>query len=234
MPVIGLVQFGVGNEADRFTYLPQIGLAIALAWTAADACGTWRRFRPIWALAATCGLMILLVSAWRQTGYWRDSETLWNHTLACTSQNSLAHYNLGFALAGRGRIDEAMAHYQKALEIKPDYAEVHNNLGFALAEARADRRGDGAFREGPGNRPRLRPGPQQPRPRLGGAQPHRRGHGAIPEGPGNQARLCRRPHQSGHCLDGAGPDRPGASSTTRKPWKSRPTMPRPTSIWALP
>ena len=69
VPVIGLVQFGVQAEADRFTYLPQIGLTIALVWTAADACGTWPRFRPIWALAATCGLAILLVSAWRQTCY---------------------------------------------------------------------------------------------------------------------------------------------------------------------
>ena len=72
VPVIGLVQIGVGNGADRFTYLPQIGLAIALVWTAADACRSGRRFRRLGTIAATSGLMILLVSAWRQTGYWRD------------------------------------------------------------------------------------------------------------------------------------------------------------------
>ena len=62
-----------------------------------------------------------MVCAWQQTRHWRDSETLWTHALACTSQNAVAHNNLGIALAGRGQVDEAIAHYRKALEIKPDY-----------------------------------------------------------------------------------------------------------------
>ena len=78
-------------------------------------------------------VMGLLWCAWCQASYWKDNETLWSHTLACTSRNPLAHYNLGVALAGRGRFDEAIAHFQKALEIKPDYAEAHANLGAALA-----------------------------------------------------------------------------------------------------
>ncbi len=132
-PVIGLVQFGTHGEADRFTYLPQIGLTIALVWIAGDACRGARRFRPIWAAAATGALLILVVSAWRQTGYWHDSEALWTHTLACGPQYATAHSNLGLALAGGGRIDEAIAHFQKALEIEPDDAETHNNLGVILA-----------------------------------------------------------------------------------------------------
>jgi tetratricopeptide (TPR) repeat protein len=132
VPVIGLLQIGIGNGADRFTYLPQIGLAIALAWTLADAC---RAPQSRWggAAAATCGLVILIISTWRQTCYWDKSETLLTHAVACTSQNALAHCNLGLALWERGKIDEGMAHFQKALEIKPDYPQVHFNLGTALA-----------------------------------------------------------------------------------------------------
>jgi tetratricopeptide (TPR) repeat protein len=133
LPVIGLVQFGAQAEADRFTYLPQIGLAIALVWTAADACRSWPRLRRTGAVAATCGLVILVVSGWRQTFYWHDSEVLWTRTLACTSRNTTAQNNLGIVLAKRGRIDEAIDHYRKALEIEPNHAEAHNNLGLALA-----------------------------------------------------------------------------------------------------
>lgn len=132
-PVIGLVQFGVQAEADRFTYLPQIGLVIALAWTAADACRTWPRFRPMGAIAATFAVMILAICAWRQTSYWRDSATLWTRALACTSQNAVAHNGLGDALFSLGRVDEGIAHFQKALEIDASYVDALNNLGVALA-----------------------------------------------------------------------------------------------------
>jgi tetratricopeptide (TPR) repeat protein len=129
VPVIGLVQFGLQAEADRFTYLPQI----ALAWAAADACRARPRFRRIWAITAACAVIILAVSAWRQTSYWRDSQTLWTYALACNPRNSVAHNDLGIVLASSGRIDEAIEHYRKALEIKPDYPDAHNNLGIALA-----------------------------------------------------------------------------------------------------
>ena len=77
-------------------------------------------------------LTALMQCAWRQTSYWSDSETLWTHTLACTSQNSVAHNNLGVVLAERGRIDKAIDQYQSALNVNPDYAEAHTNLGNAL------------------------------------------------------------------------------------------------------
>ena len=133
VPVIGLVQVGSQAMADRYTYLTQIGLYVAFAWGAAHVAGSWPSRRR--ALAAVAALVVagLMACAWQQTRYWRDSETLWTHTLACTPQNPIAHNNLGLALAGRGQVDEAIAHYRKALEIKPDYAEAHNNLGNALA-----------------------------------------------------------------------------------------------------
>jgi tetratricopeptide (TPR) repeat protein len=133
VPVIGLVQAGNEGMADRFTYLPQIGLAMALAWGGVQVAGAWPARR--WALAAVAGLVVagLMGCAWQQTRYWRDSETLWRRTLDCIPQNPMAHNNLGNALAARGRVDKAIFHYRKALELNPDYAEAHNNLGLALA-----------------------------------------------------------------------------------------------------
>ena len=133
VPVIGLVQVGCAAVADRFTYLPQIGLCIALVWGVADLCRSWAYRHSVCGISGTLVLAILLGCAWRQTSFWCDSETLWTHALACTSQKYAAHNNLGNALANRRRFDEAMAQYQKALEVKPSDAETHNNLGVALA-----------------------------------------------------------------------------------------------------
>ncbi len=132
-PVIGLVQVGDQAMADRYTYLTQIGLYMAIAWGAAHAAGSWPYRR--WLLAGVSAIVLagLMVCAWRQTSHWQNSETLWTHTLASTSQNSVAHNNLGLVLAGRGQFDEAIAYYGKALEIKPDYVDAHNNMGTALA-----------------------------------------------------------------------------------------------------
>ena len=202
VPVIGLVQVGSQAMADRYTYLPQIGLCLAVTWGVAQLAASWPHRRWVCGVASALVVLVLMGCAWRQTSYWRDSETLWTHTLACTARQLCrpqqprrrpgrprtgrrghrplsegagnqarlrrgpqqprqrpgetadrstrpspitrrrwksspttpkAHNNLGIALAGRGQVDAAIAHYQKALEIKPDYAEAHNNLGNALA-----------------------------------------------------------------------------------------------------
>jgi tetratricopeptide (TPR) repeat protein len=133
VPVIGLVQLGMQARADRYTYLSQIGIAIALVWGAVQVAGSspYRR----WGVAAVSVLVVagLMGGAWQQTRYWRDSETLWIHTLACTSQNSVAHHNLAAILAGRGQIEEAIAHYRRVLEIKPGDVKALYNLGNLLA-----------------------------------------------------------------------------------------------------
>ena len=131
---IGVVQFGPEAMADRFTYLPQIGLCIALAWGAADLSRSGPYGRWACGVASALVLAILMGWSWRQTSFWRDSETLWTRSLACTSSNGLAHNGLGAALASQGRLDEAVAHYHKALEITPDDFRVLGNLGRALAE----------------------------------------------------------------------------------------------------
>jgi len=133
VPVIGLVQVGSQAMADRYTYLTQIGLYMAFAWGAARVASSWPSHRWLFAAVPALVLAGLMVCAWQQTRYWRDSQSLWTHTLACTSQNHTAHYNLGLALADCGQIDEAIDQYQKALEIKPDYVEAHTNLGNAFA-----------------------------------------------------------------------------------------------------
>ncbi len=133
VPVIGLVPFGAEIAADRFTYLPQIGLCIALVWGAADLCRTWPYRRWICGFCSIAILTALIGCAWIQTSYWHDSVTLWNRTLACTSNNYLAHDAMGGALILQGRIDDALAEYHKALEIEPNYAGSHYNLGVAAA-----------------------------------------------------------------------------------------------------
>ncbi len=131
-PVIGIVQVGAQARADRYTYLPQIGLYLMLAWAAADLCAGWRHRRVVLGGGATVILAALIFCARAQTSYWRNSESLWTHTLACTSDNFIGHNNLGNALFKMGKMDEAIAQFQKALEIKPDFAEACYNLGGAF------------------------------------------------------------------------------------------------------
>lgn len=133
VPVIGLMQVGSQAMADRYTYLTQIGLSIAIAWGSVSLAGrSASRQRALAAVA--CVLVVAMMGcAWRQTAHWRDSQALWTHTLRCTSRNWLAHNNLGFALAARGQIDDAIDQYRKALAIKPDHFKAHYNLANAFA-----------------------------------------------------------------------------------------------------
>jgi tetratricopeptide (TPR) repeat protein len=134
VPAIGLVQSGLRAYADRYTYLPQIGLYLMLTWGAADLCAGWRHRRVVLGGGSAIILTALIICARAQTAYWRNSESLWTHTLACTSANYIAHNNLGYALLQKGSVDEAMVHFQKSLQIKPDDAEACYNLGYALLQ----------------------------------------------------------------------------------------------------
>ncbi len=134
IPVIGLVQVGSASLADRYTYLPQIGLLIVVAWGGADLCGAWRWRGAVLGTAAGAALAGLMAVAYVQTGYWKDSVRLWTHTLACTPANNLwAHYNLGAVLAKQGRLAEAANQYNQALRYDPDNAAALRNLGGVLA-----------------------------------------------------------------------------------------------------
>lgn len=132
LPVIGVIQVGVQAHADRYTYLPHIGLYVALTWASADLMASWPRRREVASFAATALIALLIWWAWKQTGYWKNSETLWTHTLAVTSGNSVAHNNLGLLRMQEGRPDDAIAHYREALKIRSERAETRNNPGNAL------------------------------------------------------------------------------------------------------
>lgn len=132
-PNIGFIQVGDQAQADRHTYLPQIGLYLSLAWLAADLCAIrrWRR-GALGGLSAAI-LVVLVFSAHIQAGYWRNSETLWTHAVTATSGNFIAHNNLGDILMEKGQPDAAIAQYRISLKINPD-AEVYDNLGNALVK----------------------------------------------------------------------------------------------------
>jgi len=129
VPVIGLIQSGMRARADRYTYLPQIGLYILLTWAVVELTASWRNRRWLLGGGAIAVLVALIVCARMQTSYWRNDETLWTHALACTSGNSIAHNNLGSAFRQQGRLNEALAQFQKALAIDPNDEDVYNNLG---------------------------------------------------------------------------------------------------------
>ena len=132
VPVIGLVQVGEQARADRYTYLPQVGLYLALTWTIVDLSASWRRRQEILGVAAATLITALTWRAWIQASYWKNSETLWTHTLAVTSDNDVARNNLGFIFLRRGELDEAISHFQTALNIRANNPQTHYNLGSAL------------------------------------------------------------------------------------------------------
>jgi tetratricopeptide (TPR) repeat protein len=145
VPMIGIVQVGSQVRADRYTYLPQIGLYLLVAWSAMGLFHQWRRSRVILAIAGLLIITALITRSYFQTSYWQDTETLWKHASANTSHNYIATTNLAQALFQSGRFDEAITECRKALKIKPDFAPAHNNLGAALVENQ--RGGDGARRQ---------------------------------------------------------------------------------------
>jgi Tfp pilus assembly protein PilF len=134
VPVIGLLQVGAQARADRYTYLPQIGLYVIAAWGAVELCGSWRHRRAVLGAASAAILAGLMAAAYVQTGYWKDSVSLWTHTLACTPPNPSAHSSLGMALADQGKVAEAIRQYEEAIQLQPDLPVAHYNWGIALAD----------------------------------------------------------------------------------------------------
>jgi protein O-mannosyl-transferase len=133
VPVIGLVQVGSQSMADRYSYIPLVGLFLMVAWGAPWG-GIEQRVRRM--AAATTAVVLLIMCAglsFFQIDYWKNSETLSRHALNVTKGNALAHLNLGYALSAQGSNEEAMAEYREALRINPNYVEAHNNLGLTLA-----------------------------------------------------------------------------------------------------
>ena len=132
VPVIGLIQVGEQAMADRYTYIPLIGIFVAVAWGLAGIGGKSRTLRYAVAVAAVASLAGLSVPAHIQAGYWAGNEALFTHALAVTTDNWTAHNNLGNALARKGINKDAITHYEQALRIKPRDPKILSNLGIVL------------------------------------------------------------------------------------------------------
>jgi tetratricopeptide (TPR) repeat protein len=144
LPVIGIVQINLQAHADRYTYLPQIGLYIAITWGVADLFAkpssqlgsNWvlRVGRSVFGVCFAAVIIALAITARAQVSYWRDSETLWKHTIAVTNDNYFAQASLADLLMRSGRVNEAIEHSEDALRIRPNDANAQNNLGLALLQ----------------------------------------------------------------------------------------------------
>jgi Flp pilus assembly protein TadD len=134
VPVIGLVQVGWQGHADRYTYLPQIGLYLGVTWSVVDLTALWRHQRTVLTTAAILMIGALSWGAWFQTKYWRDSETLFRHALAVTTNNDVAENNLGIVFLRQGKLDEAISFLQAAVDLRPDNSPAHENLAKALLQ----------------------------------------------------------------------------------------------------
>ena len=132
LPVIGIVEVGLQGHADRYTYLPHVGLYIALTWLAADVVRSLPRRKEILAALGTALVIILTACAWKQTTYWRNSDTLWARALAVTADNDVALTNLGTSLMERGQLDAASSYFQTALAVRSRSEHRHYNLSLAL------------------------------------------------------------------------------------------------------
>jgi len=134
VPVTGLVQVGLWPAmADRWAYVPLIGLFIMIAWGVCDLVARWSRKKTVLASLSLAILLVLMILSWTQVRYWKNSIALFEHALNVTMNNVPAHNNLGKSLAKRGEIAEAIIHFSEALRIKPRYAKAHYNLGLAFA-----------------------------------------------------------------------------------------------------
>jgi len=149
LPVIGLIQVGGQAMADRYTYIPLIGIFVMISWGVSESMGVWECGSvgdqsppyphtpiPPHALAVLAAITLAVLSSltWRQTGYWKNNLTLFRHAVDCTQKNYSMHNSLGLALADAGRIQEAVAQYEEALRIAPNYISARIDLGIALCD----------------------------------------------------------------------------------------------------
>jgi protein O-mannosyl-transferase len=134
VPVIGLVQVGEQAMADRYAYIPSLGVLILAVWGAYELTRRWRHHEAALSVAGFAAIILCLGLTRQQVGYWQDDETLFRHAIEVTENNYFAHNNLGSVLGRKGQTDEAIRQFQEAIRLRPDGAEARYNLGSAFLE----------------------------------------------------------------------------------------------------
>ena len=134
LPVIGLIQVGDQSMADRYAYLPSIGIFIMVAWGVGDLSAGLSFRRELLALCAGAAILASALLTWQQIGYWRDGVSLFRHALEHSADNNVAHSGLGATLDSRNELDAAIREYRESLRINPRFASTHYCLGVALAK----------------------------------------------------------------------------------------------------
>jgi Tfp pilus assembly protein PilF len=147
VPVIGFVQVGAQAMADRYTYLPLIGIFVAAAWGIPDLLPRERVRGSLLTVAFFAAVAVLAAAAWLQVGYWRNTQALFQRALDVTSENWVAHNNLGVALSDRGQVDDAISHFRESIRINPRHATARNNFGVALRKQGRIEEAEAQFRE---------------------------------------------------------------------------------------
>ncbi|MHC4703520.1 MAG: tetratricopeptide repeat protein [Planctomycetota bacterium] len=134
VPVIGLLQVGDQAYADRYTYIPFIGLFIIIAWAVPDVLAKWRFRKTAFAVAAAVILLALSVATYFQQSCWRDTITLCEHAIKVTRDNYKAHFSMMAVLLDQGKVKETIAHGREAVRIRPNYEKALGGLAAALAQ----------------------------------------------------------------------------------------------------
>ncbi|PYL97966.1 MAG: hypothetical protein DME27_06745 [Verrucomicrobia bacterium] len=136
LPVIGIIQVGLQARADRYTYLPQIGVIIAVVWAIRDLTSLWRGRTVVLVPASLAVVGSLSFLSYRQATHWHDTESLWSYTLNRSPENDVALTGLAMIEVGRGQTDDAITHFRHALGLRDGNAAAHYGLGLALSQQR--------------------------------------------------------------------------------------------------
>jgi tetratricopeptide (TPR) repeat protein len=147
LPVIGLIQLATYSHADRYTYVPLIGVFLALTWGAHELTRSWRYQVPALWVASGAAIILCLALTRQQLGHWKDGEVLFRHAVEVTEDNDRALNNLGIALDQKGQIDEAIRQFEAAIRMKPGHPNAHYNLGIALDKKGRTDEAIGQFKE---------------------------------------------------------------------------------------